>query len=219
MNTELLVHRIVGSHGRCSPSKRTCGSPLCARATGPRAWLYKRRRTQRLANETMTQAEELERRTRSVTPPAAMPQQVGNSSSNRSPRRSDNRVITQKVVGTIPYISLDMEPLTGAPSQGANGRPAMPHTPATMILATTMAMSRQRSDRSLSGVKRTSSSARRTKDRPLPVRWDVRAQSRFSRGGGQLGSGTLASLFRATTPLFSRPKFPVRFRRETPRKT
>ena len=31
---------------------------------------------ERLANETMSHADELERRTRSVTPPAAMPQQV-----------------------------------------------------------------------------------------------------------------------------------------------
>ena len=31
---------------------------------------------ERLANETMSHADELERRTRSVTPPATMPQQV-----------------------------------------------------------------------------------------------------------------------------------------------
>jgi hypothetical protein len=31
---------------------------------------------ERLANETMAHAEELERRSRSVTPPAAMPQQI-----------------------------------------------------------------------------------------------------------------------------------------------
>ena len=42
---------------------------------------------ERLANETMTHAEELERRTSSATPPAAMPQQVAQQQQQPQPKK------------------------------------------------------------------------------------------------------------------------------------
>jgi hypothetical protein len=86
--TELLVHLIMGSPMEDAARVRDRAVRLYALALQARERGYtSASELERLANEAMAHAEELERRPRIVPPPADMPQQVAQQQQQPQPKK------------------------------------------------------------------------------------------------------------------------------------